>query len=89
MPHIQKAREVLVEDVVTNEGSQSMAFLDGFLKCQFQLETDTPLGKLDATLVHEPEDDLLFKRIVPNISWRKSSLIGILFPITRWVPCLF
>lgn len=42
-PRLGKALEALIEDLVNVESGKSMAFLEGFLQCRFQLEVSTPL----------------------------------------------
>lgn len=61
MPRLRKALEALIEDLVNSKNGRSLAFLDGFLWCLFQLKAIIPFERVDATLVNDPEDEALFK----------------------------
>lgn len=50
-----------MEDVVSVKSARSMTFLEGFLRCHFQIEVGMVSKKVSALCVNEPWDEALFK----------------------------
>lgn len=56
--------ELLLEDSVVAESNKSMIFFKDFLWCCHHIEAVGPLDELNALLVEELEDEVLFKWVV-------------------------